>query len=442
MALTLAIKDSPRMLAQLRPILAGAAAVGLMGAAPAPKADAVDRSVQAIVQSAAFKTAVATLDREHDRTVADIVTLTEIPAPPFKEAAKGKAFMAMLKAEGLTDVEMDPEGNVMGLRRGTGPAGGPVVVLAAHQDTVFPEGTPVKVRREGTKLSAPGVGDDSRSLAVVLAYIRALDAAKIKTKSDILFVGDVGEEGPGDLRGMRYLFGKGKYKDRIKAFFSMDGLEAARVTYGAVGSRRYRVAFHGPGGHSFGAFGIVNPMAAMGRAVDQLYTVKVPANPKTTYSASVVSGGVSVNSIPADVTLEVDMRSESKDELAKLDTRFQEILKEAADHENAARDTRFGKVTATPKLIGERPTGATRQDALIVKTTAAAVRAMGYTPELGASSTDSNIPISLGIPAVTIGSGGTGGRAHALDEWIDVAKPESVRGMTVGLAALLAMAGV
>ncbi|HXA37609.1 MAG TPA: M20/M25/M40 family metallo-hydrolase [Phenylobacterium sp.] len=415
------------------------AALGL--AAAAPKPDPADAAVQKIVASPAFKTAAATLDREHDRTVADIVTLTEIAAPPFKEAAKGKAFMAMLKAEGLSDVEMDPEGNVMGLRRGTGPAGGPVVVLAAHQDTVFPEGTNVKVRREGTRLNAPGVGDDSRSLAVVLAYIRALDAAKIQTKTDILFVGDVGEEGPGDLRGMRYLFGKGKYKDRIKAFFSMDGLEAARVTYGAVGSRRYRVAFHGPGGHSFGAFGIVNPMAAMGRAVDQLYEIKVPTQPKTTYSASVVSGGVSVNSIPADVTLEVDMRSESKEELAKLDARFLAILKEAEAHENAARDTRFGKVTVTPKLIGERPTGATSQDAPIVRTTAAAVRALGYTPELGASSTDSNIPISLGIPAVTIGSGGTGGRAHALDEWIDVAKPESVHGMTVGLAALLAMAG-
>src|SRR5258707_933857 len=148
-------------------------------------------------------------------------------------------------------------------------------------------------------LVAPGVGDDTRGLAVLLAYVRALDAAKIRTRSDILFVGDVGEEGPGDLRGMRYLFGKGKYKDRVKAFFSMDGNEAARVTYGAVGSRRYRVAFHGPGGHSYGAFGIVNPMAAMGRAIDQLYAVKVPANPKTTYSASVVSGGVSVHSIPA-----------------------------------------------------------------------------------------------------------------------------------------------
>jgi tripeptide aminopeptidase len=411
------------------------------GAAGAAKVTGPEATVQTIVQSPAFKTAAATLDREHDRTVADIVTLTEIPAPPFKEASKGKAYAAMLKAEGLSDVETDPEGNVMGLRRGSGPAGGPVVVLAAHLDTVFPEGTPVKVRREGTKLYAPGVGDDTRSLAVLLAYIRALDAAKIKTRSDILFVGNVGEEGPGDLRGMRYLFGKGKYKDRIKAFFSMDGNEAARVTYGAVGSRRYRVAFHGPGGHSYGAFGIVNPMAAMGRAIDQLYEVKVPAQPRTTFSASVVGGGVSVNSIPADVWLEVDMRSESKAELDKLDARFQEILTESAAHENAARDTRLGKVTIEPKLIGERPTGATRADASIVAATAAAARAAGYTPVLGASSTDSNIPISLGIPAVTIGSGGTGGRAHSTDEWIDVAKPESVRGMTVGLAAVLAMAG-
>src|SRR5258708_11684691 len=163
----------------------------------------------------------------------------------------------------------------MGLRRVTGPAGGPLVVLAAHQDTVFPEGTPVKVRREGTKLHAPGVGDDTRSLAVLLAYVRALDAAKIKTRSDILFVGNVGEEGPGDLRGMRYLFGKGKYKDRVKAFFSMDGNEAARVTFGAVGSRRYRVAFHAPGGHSYRAFGIVNPIAALGHAIAHLYAVQV-----------------------------------------------------------------------------------------------------------------------------------------------------------------------
>jgi acetylornithine deacetylase/succinyl-diaminopimelate desuccinylase-like protein len=427
-----------------RPLALACAALAIagVGAAPAVKPGPADKAVQQVVASAGFKAAVAELDRNHDRMVEEIVQLTEIPAAPFKEAAKGRAYTGMLRAAGLSDVETDPEGNVMGLRRGTGPAGGPVVVLAAHLDTVFPEGTNVKVRREGTKLYAPGVGDDTRSLAVVLAYVRALDAAKIRTKSDILFVGDVGEEGPGDLRGMRYLFGKGKYKDRIKAFFSMDGLEPQRVTYGAVGSRRYRVAFHGPGGHSYGAFGIVNPMAAMGRAIDQLYETKVPGRPRTTYAASVVGGGVSVNSIPADVWLEVDMRSESAEELSKLDARFQQVLKEAAEHENAARDTRLGKVSVTPKLIGERPTGATSPEAAIVRTVAAAARAQGYTPDLGASSTDSNIPISLGIPAVTIGSGGSGGRAHSLDEWIDVAKPESLRGMTVGLAALIATAGV
>ncbi len=224
-------------------VLASLALAGSSSAAPKP-ADAASADVQKIVQSPAFKAAVATLDRDHDRMVGDIVTLTEIPAPPFKEAERGKAYMAMLKAHGLTDVEMDEVGNVMGLRRGTGPAGAPLVILAAHLDTVFPEGTPIKVKREGTRLSAPGIGDDTRSLAVLLAYVRALDAAKIKTRRDILFVGNVGEEGPGDLRGMRYLFGKGKYKDRVSAFFSMDGTGADRVTYGAVGSRRYRVAFH------------------------------------------------------------------------------------------------------------------------------------------------------------------------------------------------------
>lgn len=423
-------------------ISARSAIAALLIAGLAGTAQAQEAAVPGLVQSPAFRAAVASLDAGHDRMVAETIELTEIPAPPFKEAARARAYLAKLKAAGLTDVEADAEGNVMGLRRGTGPAGGPVVVIAAHLDTVFPAGTPVKVRREGTKLYAPGVGDDTRSLAVLLAYVRALEAAKIRTKRDILFVGNVGEEGPGDLRGMRYLFGKGKYKARIAAFFSMDGTGANRVTYGAVGSRRYRVAFHGPGGHSYGAFGIVNPMAAMGGAISALYQVKVPTDPKTTYSASVVGGGVSVNSIPADVWLEVDMRSESAAELAKLDAKFQQILKDAAAAENAARSTRLGAVTVTPKLIGERPTGATKADAAIVRTTAAAVRAAGYTPELGASSTDSNIPISLGVPAVTIGSGGTGGRAHSTDEWIDVAKPESLRGMTVGLAALLAMAGV
>ncbi len=411
--------------------------------AAGPRLTAADRTVAAIRAHPGFKTATASLDAGYERIVAETITLTEIPAPPFKETARAKAYMAMLKDAGLTDVEMDAEGNVMGLRRGTGPAGAPLVVLAAHLDTVFPEETNVKVRREGTKLFAPGVGDDTHALAVVLGYIRALEAARIKTKKDILFVGNVGEEGPGDLRGTRYLFGKGKYKDRIAAFFSMDGTSPVLVTSGAVGSRRYRVTFKGPGGHSYGAFGLVNPMAAMGATVVEMNRIVAPTTPKTTYMTSVVGGGTSVNSIPDAIWLEVDMRSASKDELTRLDGRFLEIVAGAVDQENAARSTRMGKISADIKLIGDRPTGTTRDDAEIVLLTAASVRAAGYHPLLNAGSTDSNVPISLGIPAVTLGSGAAGGgRAHAVDEWIDVAKPASLKGMEVGLAAVLAMAGL
>ncbi|MDO8378719.1 M20/M25/M40 family metallo-hydrolase [Phenylobacterium sp.] len=418
------------------PLLAVFALATDAGAAPGG-------GVAALVASPAFKAAVAKLDADHDRTVADIVTLTEIPAPPFKETARGQAYLALLKAHGLTDVEMDPEGNVMGVRPGAKTGGkGPYVVIAAHLDTVFPEGTDVKVRREGTKLMAPGIGDDTRSLAVLLAYLRAMDAAKITTTSDILVVGNVGEEGAGDLRGTRYLFNTGRYKGRISAFFSMDGNDPSRVVDQGVGSKRYRVIFRGPGGHSYGAFGMVNPMAAMSRAVVDLYAVQSPATPKTTYSASVTGGGTSVNAIPNEVFMDFDMRSENAAELARLDTKLQTILAQAVDGENAARSTRYGKVSFEAKVIGERPAGATDPKAAIVTETHAAIAALGFTPGHDASSTDANVPMSLGIPAVTIGSGGKGGRAHALDEWIDVEKAPSVRGMSVGLAALLAVAGV
>ena len=396
--------------------------------------------VATVVASPVYKTAVATLDKEHDRIVQDIITLTEIPAPPFKERARATAYMAMLKAAGLTEVEMDAEGNVMGLRRGTGPAGQPLVVIAAHLDTVFPEGTPVKVRREGTRLLAPGIGDDTRSLAVLLGYVRAMNAAKARTASDILFVGNVGEEGPGDLRGVRYLFTKGKYKDRIKYFFSMDGTDGKRVVNGGVGSKRYRVTFKGPGGHSYGAFGLVNPMAAMSQTVTDLYKVEVPKAPKTTYAASVTGGGTSVNSIPDSVFMEFDMRSVSADELAKLEKRFLAIVPAAVAAENAARSTKEGPIKAELKVIGDRPAGSTPATSELVKIAQAAVTANGLTPELTSSSTDANMPMSLGIPGITIGSGGSGGRAHSLDEWIDVEKGASLKGMLPGLTMLMAAA--
>ena len=252
----------------------------------------------------------------------------------------------------------------------------------------------------------------------------------------------MGEEGAGDLRGSRYLFNTGKFKGQIRAFFSMDGNDPARVTDQGVGSKRYHVLFRGPGGHSYGAFGMVNPMAAMSRAVVDLYAITPPTAPKTTFAASVTGGGTSVNAIPGEVFMEFDMRSESAAALADLDGQFQAILVRATAAENAARSTRFGPVSFEAKVIGERPAGRTPRDADLVQTTAAAVSALGFTPSFEASSTDSNVPMSLGIPAVTIGSGGQGARAHALDEWIDVDKAPSVRGMTVGLAALLAVAGI
>ncbi len=419
-----------------RTCLSAVLAVLVAGPALAAPKDDVTR----IVGSAAFKSAAATLDAEHERTVADIVTLTEIPAPPFKEAERAKAYRAMLEAQGLRDVETDPEGNVMGLRKGT--KAGPVVVVSAHLDTVFPEGVNVKVRRDGTKLYAPGIADDSRGLAVLLAWIRALDAAKIKTRSDILFVGTVGEEGAGDLRGVRYFFEKGKYRDRTKAFYSIDGIDPAQVTHVGVGSKRYRVTFKGPGGHSYGAFGIVNPMAAMGKAIADLYAIQPPVEPKVTFSASVVGGGTSVNAIPDKVFAEFDMRSADAGELARLEGQFKAVVEGAVAAENAARSTRVGAVSAELTPIGDRPAGATPKDASIVANAIAAITAFGYTPTFEASSTDANAPMAKGVPAITIGSGGTGGRAHSVDEWIDVEKGPSVRGMTVGLAAILATAGV
>jgi acetylornithine deacetylase/succinyl-diaminopimelate desuccinylase-like protein len=267
-----------------------------------------------------------------------------------------------------------------------------------------------------------------------------MKAAGVKTGKDILFVGNVGEEGPGDLRGTRYLFGKSRYKGRIAAFFSMDGTDGSRIVNGGVGSKRYRVTLKGPGGHSYGAFGLVNPMAAMSQAVVDLYKVEVPKTPKTTYSASVTGGGTSVNSIPNEVFMEFDMRSVSAEELGKLDQRFQAIVKSAVDGENHARSTREGPVSADLKVIGERPAGGTPASSEIVRVARQAIEAQGLKPELNASSTDANVPMNLGIPAITIGSGGSGGRAHSLDEWIDVEKGASLKGMLPGLTMLLAMA--
>ncbi len=403
--------------------------------APSPSID-----VERLVNHPKFKAAQNFIDRDHDRFVREIIQITEIEAPPFKEDKRGKAYLEMLRQNGLASVEMDPEGNVMGVRKGVG--AGPLIAIAAHLDTVFPEGTNVKVKRAGTRLSAPGVGDDSRALAVLLAIIRAMDAAKIQTDSDILFVGNVGEEGPGDLRGMRYLFQKGPYKDKIKMFISLDGSGLGNdITNGALGSKRYKVTFKGPGGHSYGSFGLVNPAFALGNAIAKFSQMQVPFKPKTTFNVGVIGGGTSVNSIPFESWMEVDIRSESRDELNKAGETFLGLMHEAVDQENKVRSTAQGKIELDMKLIGERPSGETPLSSPLVQTASAVIRAFGMNPTYSISSTDANIPISMGIPGITLDAGGRGGRNHSLDEWIDVEKTASVNGINVAMAILLSLAG-
>ncbi|UUX51524.1 M20/M25/M40 family metallo-hydrolase [Nisaea acidiphila] len=386
-----------------------------------------------------FEKAAEALRAGHDRFVEELIALTEIPAPPFKEEKRAAAYEEMFRALGLEEVERDGIGNVTGLRRGRG--NGPIVVASSHLDTVFPEGTDVKVRREGTKLFAPGVGDDTRGLATLLAFIRALDAAGIETEQDILFVGDVGEEGKGDLRGIRYLFTENPYRERIASFFTFDGIETQDLVTAGVGSYRYKVAFKGPGGHSLGAFGTVNPAYALGAFLVGMSKIEVPGDPRSSYCASTFQGGTSVNAIPEEVWTEIDLRSESAEVLDRVDGEVKALIEEAVKGENARGDTSNGEITCELTRIGNRPAGTTPHNTTIVEASVAAIKAYGFEPEFSASSTDANIPMSLGVPAVKFGHGGAGGRAHTLEEWVDVEPELSLRGHCAGLLALVATAG-
>ncbi len=405
-------------------------------------ADTPDDRVQRLRGSAQFATASTFIEGDYDRFVKELIALTEIPAPPFKEQARAKAYLEMLRAAGLSDVEIDAEGNAVGVYRGSGDPGGPMVAVVAHLDTVFPEGTNVTVKRDGNRLAAPGIGDNTRGIALMLTVIRAINAAKFATTSDVLFVGNVGEEGEGDLRGVKFLLRQGKYKDRIKQFIAIDGSEQGDITRAGVGSLRYRVSFKGPGGHSYGAFGLVNPAFAMGSAMARMSKLQVPLQPKTTYSVGVVRGGTSINSIPSEMSMDVDLRSESCAELKKLNDSFLAIVKQAVDEENGVRSTRQGRIEADPKLIGDRPCGETPLTAPIVQTVSAVVRSFGLTPGYSTSSTDSNVPMNMGIPAVTIGRGGPSGRGHSPDEWTEVDRKGSVDAAKVAMAIILAVAGV
>ena len=369
------------------------------------------------MQNASMRRALATLRTDNAWTLEQQASICEIAAPPFKEAMRAAEFKRRLESLGITNVRIDATGNVIGERAGSGT--GPTVVLSAHLDTVFPEGTDVKVTRDstatgGTRLTAPGIGDDCRGLAAVLAVARALKSANVQTAGMVYFVGTVGEEGPGNLRGVRALFA-GELKGKIDYFISVDGTGFG-ATSGAVGSNRYRVSYKGPGGHSYGAFGMPNPVHAMGRAIAKMSDFTVPDAPRTTFSASVVRGGTSVNSIPYEGIVEVDMRSESAASLATLDAKFQVAIRAALREELARWPNSRVPLTMVVDTIGIRPAGSQPDSARIVRIAVETGKLLGFPVTPNASSTDANVPIGLGIPAITLDAAGRGSGAHALGE--------------------------
>jgi tripeptide aminopeptidase len=386
-----------------------------------------------LLKEPAVRAALDAARADESRTIDEQVRLCEIPAPPFKEAARATAYADAFRAIGLSNVRIDSEGNVLGDRAGR--AARPHVVFSAHLDTVFPEDTNVRVTREGSRLRGPGIADDCRGLAVVLAVARALNQANVETAGTITFVGTVGEEGLGDLRGARALF-RDTLRDQVDRFVSVDGTGLG-ITHIAIGSLRYRVTFSGPGGHSYGAFGIANPIHALGRAIADFSETQTPSNPKTTFSVSRVGGGISVNAIPAEAWMEVDMRSVDEQALRTLDSRFHAAVAQALGAENARWDEK-GQLSVAETLVGNRPAGSMPVTAAIVQAAISVTRALGAEIELTEGSTDANIPLSLGIPAITIDAGGGGSGFHSLEETFDTT--DSWRGTQRALLVAIALA--
>jgi len=390
-------------------VLAGALAAG----AAAAEGPAIDAATTAVLADSKVTKALGAIKDDDARALTEQKTITEIPAPPFKEKVRGGYLLKRFQELGFKDAAMDSEGNVIALRKGSG-GGRPKLVVSAHQDTVFPEGTDVTVKEKDGMILAPGIGDDARGLAALISLMQSLNGSGVATVGDIMFVATVGEEELGNLRGVKALFRD--HKD-IDGFISIDGLGFSRVVNQATGSHRYEMIFKGPGGHSFQEFGLPSATHALGRAIAKISELQTPSEPKTTFTVGTVSGGTSVNAIAAEARMAVDMRSDSTEELLKLEARLLDLVKEAVVEENKRWNS--DKMTVEIKLIGDRPAGIVALDSPIVQATQRAVTVLTRTPRVtfAGSSTDSNLAMSLGIPAVTIGGGGEGGNWHSRNEW-------------------------
>ena len=394
----------------------------------------VDQAMSRTLATPLFRRVQDAVKADHERTLVDLKLLTEIPAPPFKERARAEAFLARASALGL-QAHIDAEGNVVGIRRGTG--GGPTLVVSAHLDTVFPEGTDVTVKLRDGRWYAPGVADDTRGLTVLLSWIKVLNELDVKTVGDLMFVANVGEEELGDLRGMKALF---RDHADIDGMVGLEPDPGGSITIAGVGSHRHEVVFKGPGGHSYLMFGLVpSAIHGMSRAVAKIGDIQTPADPKTTFTVGTVSGGTSVNTIAPSARMAIDIRSVEMPAMLETERSIMAAIAEGVADEN--RRWKTNELTYTTRLIGDRPAGRTPPDARLVQVAVRATTAFGRpTPRLIPNSSDANVPMSLGIPALIMTSGGEAGGWHTTGEWW---KPDGAwQDAQIGLATVLALVGV
>jgi len=380
---------------------------------------AADESIEKIAESAAVTRGLTWIEKNSDWITDQQIKLTEIPAPEFDEARRGEFLKQLFEASGL-QVHVDKLGNVIAERAGSDPNS--VVLLAAHLDTVFAAGTDVRVKRDGPRLTAPGIADNSAGLAALVALGRALNEANVRTKSTIVLAGDVGEEGEGNLRGIRALVEA--YRSKLVAVIAVDGASTEHITTQGIASHRYEIVITGPGGHSWSDFGAPNPITALARGIVRFSNVPVPDSPRSSYNFGTIEGGTSVNSIPARAAVKVDLRSEQESEVAKMEKSLRDAMQAGLRDELAAANENTDALQITYRSLGARPAGKMQDNAPLVETIRSVDRFLGNRSRLERSSTDANIPLSIGIPAVSLGGGGKGGGSHTLAEWYDASGRE------------------
>jgi acetylornithine deacetylase/succinyl-diaminopimelate desuccinylase-like protein len=394
---------------------------------------------EGLARHANVRRALELIEADDGLTLQEQIAIAEIPAPPFKEAGRARDYLRRMQILGLTDACIDEEGNVVGMRKGT--AGASLLVVSAHLDTVFAEGEDVRVTERKGRYYGRGLGDNSRGLAAVLAVLRAMQAASIRTVGDVMFVGTVGEEGLGELRGAKALF---RDHPNIDGFISVDGMSwnkgEWRIVANANGSHRWEARFIGPGGHHFADFGVPSAVHALGRAIAHIGELDAPTHPRTTFTVELVSGGA-LSTIAADATMLVDICSSSEQQLLRTEQQIMAAIEDGAADENAHWGASTG-VRVESKLIGERPAGTSLPDSPVILAGVRAMKALGLpVPSLVTGSSDSNLPISLGIPAATLcAGGGVGGAQHSADEWYDPV--DAWLGPQAVLLTILVLAGV